>query len=96
MKELLTLMATETGDLIHLHSSARNYNSTPPSKGGLAKPSGSSSVAPRADEGVLLRILCHRADHPASKYLKTNFKLPKAREETLGEMAKRLGRFGNK
>jgi hypothetical protein len=39
---------------------------------------------------MLLRVLAHRADHAASKYLKDAARLPKAREETLGEMASRL------
>lgn len=42
------------------------------------------------DDLVLLRLLCHRADHVASKYLKESCKLPKAREETLSEKAKRM------
>jgi len=38
----------------------------------------------------VLRVLCHRADHTASKYLKDVVKVPKLREETLTEGVKRL------
>ena len=45
--------------------------------------------------GVLLRVLCHRADHSASKYLKSTLELPKPRlaarsGETLGQKMARL------
>ena len=29
------------------------------------------------DPDVLVRILCHRADHAASKFLKSSYKIPK-------------------
>jgi hypothetical protein len=47
------------------------------------------------DPEVLLRILCHRADHAASKYLKKDYKIPKKIPGTLsasvGEVAQKAG-----
>ncbi|WIA21715.1 hypothetical protein OEZ85_000881 [Tetradesmus obliquus] len=44
-------------------------------------------------EHVLLKVLCHRADHAASKYLKEQIKVPKARDATIGETFGRLTRL---
>jgi hypothetical protein len=38
-------------------------------------------------------VLCHRADHGASKYLKETVKVPKLRDETFKETAARLAGF---
>eukprot|EP00879_Flechtneria_rotunda_P010898 GHRR01011389.1.p1 GENE.GHRR01011389.1~~GHRR01011389.1.p1 ORF type:complete len:173 (+),score=92.41 GHRR01011389.1:70-519(+) len=56
-----------------------------------------SLVAAGGDIGgndqILIRVLCHRADHAASKYLKDQFKVPKARDATISEALGRFTRF---
>ena len=49
-----------------------------------------SDADPASDEQAVLRVLCHRADHAASKYLKDCAHVPKLREETLKEAVGRL------
>ena len=47
------------------------------------------------DPDVLLRILCHRADHAASKYLKKDYKIPKkmpgALSSSVSDVASKAG-----
>jgi hypothetical protein len=35
-------------------------------------------------------VLCHRADHAASKYLKDSVRIPKLRDETIKETVSRI------
>lgn len=44
---------------------------------GSGKTAGTSKVRSATDANTLLRVLCHRADREASKFLKKQFKLPK-------------------
>ena len=50
---------------------------------------GGSSGGLALNEAVLLRVLAHRAEHAASKYLKAEFNLPK-RASSHGELPKPL------
>ncbi len=38
-----------------------------------------SGPAGQAVEAIVLRVLCHRADHTASKHLKATMKIPKSK-----------------
>jgi hypothetical protein len=61
------------------HARRGTANPTAPqAKHTLGKHGKSPRGTPAAmDPDVLLRILCHRADHAASKYLKKEHKIPK-------------------
>ncbi|KAI8470006.1 MAG: hypothetical protein J3K34DRAFT_521690 [Monoraphidium minutum] len=54
----------------------------------LLGPVGAADMA--SNDQVLLRVLVHRADHAASKYLKDVVRLPKLRDETLKEAVSRI------
>lgn len=92
---VVALMALDTQALVTMHQRAAAAGG---GGGGAAaaKAAGLSGAAAAAagDAPTLLRVLAHRADHSASKYLKDAARLPKAREETLGEMASRLVGLG--
>ena len=46
------------------------------------------------DPDVLLRILCHRADHAASKYLKKEHKVSKKLPSVISSAASTVGKAG--
>ncbi|KDD72806.1 hypothetical protein H632_c2874p0 [Helicosporidium sp. ATCC 50920] len=71
VSSVLDAMQLETGILIDAYRAAAAH----------AKPLKKGAAAPKAavmalDSSVLLRVLCHRAEHAASKFLKSQ-KIPK-------------------
>jgi hypothetical protein len=105
---LIQLMGMDTEDLIRLHGrlyqSARiaaasgqlNGNCTNDLDGGnghAGPHAPGARLQPSMDQRTVLRVLCHRADHAASKYLKDKVGVGKARDETLAELAARLTRL---
>lgn len=65
---VLKAMALESGPLVEAHKQARRQGLTAPLKNPISAP---------FDEQMLLKVLCHRADHIASKYLKKEFQISK-------------------
>ncbi|PSC73790.1 hypothetical protein C2E20_3044 [Micractinium conductrix] len=76
LSDTVDAMGLETGLVIQ---NLKQSGSARPSTRGSPSPRGSStSGLPAAmDPDVLLRVLCHRADHAASKFLKKEYKVPK-------------------
>lgn len=76
VKEVLPLFRMDTEDLIELFSELilGMYGSS--AKFHLPLPTTSGHWSPR-EPNTLLRILCHRSDDAAAKFLKKNYNLPK-------------------
>lgn len=69
LSELLDVMQLDTGLLV------QNLRAAGGGGGAPRRSPRNASLA--TDPDVLLRVLCHRADHAASKYLKKEFRVPK-------------------
>ncbi|KAG5014673.1 hypothetical protein JHK82_020357 [Glycine max] len=76
VKEVLPLFRMDTEDLIELFSELilGMYGSS--AKFHLPLPTTSGQWSPR-EPNTILRILCHRSDNTAAKFLKKNYNLPK-------------------
>nr|KYP61653.1 hypothetical protein KK1_016161 [Cajanus cajan] len=76
VKEVLPLFSMDTEELIKLFSELilEMYDSS--AKSHLPLPTTSGQWSPK-EPNTLLRVLCHRNDDTASKFLKKNYNLPK-------------------
>ncbi|WVZ26296.1 hypothetical protein V8G54_004840 [Vigna mungo] len=76
VKEVLPLFRKDTEDLTKIFSQLimEMYNSS--TKSHLPLPTTSGQWSPR-EPNTLLRVLCHRNDETAAKFLKKNYNLPK-------------------
>ncbi|BAT72857.1 hypothetical protein VIGAN_01029900 [Vigna angularis var. angularis] len=76
VKEVLPLFRRDTEDLTKIFSQLimEMYNSS--TKSHLPLPTTSGQWSPR-EPNTLLRVLCHRKDETAAKFLKKNYNLPK-------------------
>jgi len=76
VKEVLPLFRKDTEDLTKIFSQLimEMYNSS--TKSHLPLPTTSGQWSPR-EPNTLLRVLCHRNDETAAKFLKRNYNLPK-------------------
>ena len=58
----------------------------------MGRPGGGGHAA--TDPDILLRVLCHRADHAASKYLKDKHKVSKKLPNVVAASVSQLGSTG--
>ncbi|KAL4439477.1 hypothetical protein ABPG77_008806 [Micractinium sp. CCAP 211/92] len=83
LSDVVDCMQLDTGLLIQNLKQANALT-----RGSKSPPPGTPAAM---DPDVLLRILCHRADHAASKYLKKDYKIPKKIPTGMGEVAAKAG-----
>lgn len=83
LSDVVDCMQLDTGLLIQNLKQANAL-----ARGSKSPPPGTPAAM---DPDVLLRILCHRADHAASKYLKKDYKIPKKIPVGMGEVAAKAG-----
>ncbi|KAL4437302.1 hypothetical protein ABPG75_004441 [Micractinium tetrahymenae] len=83
LSDIVDCMQLDTGLLIQNLKQASAL-----ARGSKSPPPGTPAAM---DPDVLLRILCHRADHAASKYLKKDYKIPKKIPVGMGEVAAKAG-----
>eukprot|EP00775_Hariotina_reticulata_P003791 gene3791-4049_t len=96
LSAVLKLMGQHTGPLVEAHRAARRAALL--SGGGLATDPAARAAAAAGNTGSSMMSALSRsegpwgakADHAASKYLKESGKVPKARDETIGEALGRI------
>lgn len=95
LSDLLDVMQLDTGLVMANLRQARPPTGS--SKQLRPAPSMRPGMAMAMDPEILLRVLCHRADHAASKFLKKDFKVSKKIPGTITQtVSKGGGLFGKK